>query len=148
MKSNSIKCLQAVLWMVCASHIILGAGLVLIPGMAPFVAGLYGAEVNWTPEFTYILKPLGAFMFALGLICIGAARNPLQNRVIIYSFVTLFVIRSLQRLVFGQEISEVFSIEMARNMGNMVFFLALAASLVIFERMARAEPAVQTGAAG
>jgi hypothetical protein len=116
--------------------------------MAPFVAGLYGAEVNWTPEFTYILKPLGAFMFALGLICIGAARKPLQNRVIIYSFVTLFVIRSLQRLVFGQEISEVFSIEVSRNMGNMVFFLALAASLVIFERMARAEPAVQTGAAG
>ncbi len=101
MKSNALKSLQVMLWFVCISHIVLGVGLNLIPGMAPFIAKVYGAEVNWTPEFTYILKPLGAFMFALGLICASAARNPLKNQMIIYAFAMLFVIRAMQRLLFA-----------------------------------------------
>ena len=141
MKGNAIKFLQGMLWFVCAFHIAVGAGLNLIPGMAPFMAEVYGAEVNWTPEFTYIIKPLGAFMFALGLICIAAARNPLKNQMIIYGFATLFAIRAMQRLLFAQEISDNFSIGMSRNIVNMIFFLAMAAALIVLERLARKESA-------
>ena len=144
MNSNAVKCLQGMLWLVCVFHIVVGAGLNLFPGTAPMMAKLYGAEVNWTPEFTYIIKPLGAFMLALGLMCIAAARNPLDNRVIIYGFAGLFVMRALQRLIFGQEISEIFGIEMSRNIGNMIFFLGLAAVLLVLESVARkgaAQPA-------
>lgn len=137
MQSNSLKILQILLWMVCASHIGIGLGLNVFPGAAQVIAGVYGAQVDWTPEFTYIIKPLGAFMFALGLICIAAARDPIGNRAIIYGFVTLFVIRAVQRLVFADEIAETFAIEMARNLGNMVFFLGLGAALVVLDRMAR-----------
>ncbi len=141
MKGNAIKFLQGMLWVVCAFHIVVGAGLTLIPGMGQFMAGAYGAEVNWTPEFSYIIKPLGAFMFALGLICIAAARNPLKNPMIIYGFVTLFAFRAMQRLVFAEEISEVFGIGATRNIPNMIFFFAMAAGLVILERLARKESA-------
>lgn len=137
MKGNAIKVLQGLLWFVCAFHIAVGAGLNLFPETAPLMAQLYGAEVDWTPAFSYILKPLGAFMFALGLICIAAARDPLKNRAIIYGFATLFAIRALQRLVSAQEISEIFGIGATRNMSNMIFFFAMAAALIVLDRLAR-----------
>ena len=139
MKGSAIKFLQGMLWFVCIFHLVVGAGLNLSPQMAPFMATVYGAEVDFTPEFTYILKPLGAFMFALGLICIAAARNPLQNQMIIYGFATLFAIRAIQRLVFAQEISDNFNIGWSRNIVNMIFFLAMAATLLVLERLARKE---------
>jgi hypothetical protein len=116
--------------------------------MAPFMASVYGAEVNWTPEFTYIIKPLGAFMFVLGLICIAAVRNPLKNPMIIYGFAVLFVIRAMQRVLFAQEIFETFSIGVSRNIVNITFFFAMAAVLIVLERLARREAAGPATASG
>jgi hypothetical protein len=131
-----VRALSGVLWFVSASHFVIGAGVNLVPGSLPFFATLYGAEVNWSPELIYILKPLGAFMLALALIAAAAARNPLRCRPVVYGFVALFVIRSLQRFAFGQEISDVFGIEAGRNILNAVFFLALAGIMVGLERAA------------
>ena len=124
------------LWFVSASHIIIGGGVNLVPGSLPWFAALYGADVQWTPAFTYILKPLGAFMLALGVIAAAAARDPLRFRPVIYGFVLLFVIRSAQRLVYSHELSEVFGIDPARNTVNMAFFLLMAAVLLGLERAA------------
>jgi hypothetical protein len=105
------------------------------------MASFYGAQVDWTPQFVYILKPLGAFMFVFGLLAAVAALNPLRHRPIVYAFVSLFVIRSLQRLVFGQEVYNAFAITPARNLGNMVLFLLLAASLLgIYRHVEKAQP--------
>lgn len=135
------KCLQGLLWFVCAAHIAIGAGLNLIPGMGPFMAKLYGAELAWTPEFTYILKPLGVFMFTLGVIGTAAARDPLRHGMIVYGFAMLFVLRSLQRWFFAQEIADHLGIATGRNLGNSIFFLALAAALVVLHRLAQKQPA-------
>lgn len=128
--------LRILLWIVCLSHVAIGAGLNLVPGAAETMADLYGARVEWTPELTYILKPLGAFMLALGLVAASAAMRPLQSRAVIYAFVVLFVVRALQRLLLAGEIADVFAIEAWRNYANMAFFLLLAAALVVSERMA------------
>jgi hypothetical protein len=130
MTSVSQRLLQAFFWMVCAFHMVVGVGLNLSSGFPRLMAGYYGATVDWTPQFSYILKPLGAFMFVLGLLAAAAAREPMRYRGVAYLFATLFTIRALQRLVFGGEIHDAFSISSARNMGNAVFFLALAATLV------------------
>ena len=66
--AKTLSLLKIVLWGVCAFHLIVGAGLNLLPSMAPLMAKVYGAEVNWNPELAYILKPLGAFMLALGML--------------------------------------------------------------------------------
>ena len=137
-----LRVLSGVLWYVSATHLLIGAGVNLVPASLPFLAMLYGAEVSFTPEFTYVLKPLGAFMFVLGLIAAAAARDPLRFRPVIYGFVILFVIRSGQRLVFGQEIAEIFGIDGARNLLAVLFFMALAGLIVGLERAAsRAESA-------
>ena len=91
MKSNTMMLLKCLMWLVCAFHVLVGAGLNLAPGVSHFMANVYGAQVNWTPEFSYMLKPLGAFMFALGLLAAAAAMNPTKYRVVLYAFAVLFL---------------------------------------------------------
>jgi hypothetical protein len=136
MKNNSLQLLRSLLWLICATHVAIGGGLNLLPDAAPFLAKLYGAEVQWTPEFSYILKPLGAFMLAIGLVTAAAAVDPLKHGAVVYSLAALFVMRALQRLLFADEIAQTFHIASGRNLANMAFFLVLAAILVGLHRSA------------
>ena len=148
MQGTSFRALQAFLWMICAFHVIVGVGLNLSSAIPAGMASYYGAEVNWTPQFVYILKPLGAFMFVLGILAAVAARNPLGNKMVVYGLVTLFVIRALQRVVFGGEIYAAFAIAPGRNIGNAVFFVALAVALfTLYRFVARSEVAPEPAAA-
>ena len=115
---------------------VIGASVNLIPGSLPFFAALYGAEMSFTPEFVYVIKPLGAFMVALGAIAAAAALDPLRHRAVIYCFVLLFVLRSAQRLLFADEIHSVMGIDTTRNLLAVGFFLLLAAALLGLERAA------------
>jgi hypothetical protein len=104
-------------------------------------SGLYGAQVDWNhPQFVYILKPLGAFMIALGIMAGIAARNPLRNRAIIYGFAILFIIRGLQRIVFLEEIQAAFGIGGSRHLSTMVFMFLSAALLLALLYFADKEP--------
>ncbi len=137
MKFNSLTFLSVLLWTVCAFHIIIGAGINIFPEFPKLMASLYGAQVEWTAQFQYILKPLGAFMLALGVMAAIAARDPLSNRAIVYGFAVLFVLRALQRLVFQTEIESLFAISVERNLVASVFFFALAVALLLLTRSAQ-----------
>jgi hypothetical protein len=140
MKSKQLIVLQVFLWLICAFHVIVGIGVNVSPEFPQFVAQYYGAEVNWTPELKYFVKPVGAFMLALGVMAGVAARNPLGYSSIVYGFVLLFVVRGLQRLIFQGEIEAAFDVASGRNLGNAVFFLLMAAGLVLLLRFARQQP--------
>lgn len=134
MKSGLHLVLQILLWGICAFNVIIGLGLNLSPDFPQVVASYYGAEVEWTPTFMYIIKPLGAFMITVGLLAGIAARDPLQHVGIVYAVALLFLMRGLQRFVFMDEIANAVHIELGRNAVNGVFFIALAAVLVIVHR--------------
>ncbi len=136
MKSTSFKFLQAFLWFVCVFHLMVGIGLNVSSRFPEILASYYGAQVDWTPQFAYILKPLGAFMFVLGVLAAVAARNPLKNTMIVYGFVILFAARAVQRFMFREEIYEALAIAPGRNMTAMVLFFVLAASLFALYRLA------------
>jgi len=100
---------------------------------------LYNAQVDWSDgQFAYIMKPLGAFMIALGVMAAMAARNPLGNRSIIIGFVILFTMRGLQRLLYMAEIESVFAIPSSRSLIQMAVMLALALGLFLLLRAASA----------
>lgn len=143
MKSKSLLLLQVLLWLICAFHIVIGVGINVSAEFPRFMAVVYGATVQWTPQFSYILKPLGAFMLVLGILAAVAARNPIGHRPIILGFVTLFTLRALQRLVFQEEIHNAFVIATGRNIVSMIFFFALAAGLFALYRYTAKES--QTG---
>ena len=141
MSSKTLSALKIVLWFVCLSHIILGAAIMLSPEFQQRVAALYSAKVDWTPQFVYILRPLGAFMLVLGMLGIAAARNPLRYQFVVYGFAGLLLIRVVQRLVFQRDIHQAFGIEPSRNTINALAFLALAALLVALLQIAKRQSA-------
>ncbi len=129
MGTTSLRILQAFMCLICATHVIIGISVNTSSTLTRVITSVYGAHVDWTSQFVYILKPLGAFIFVFGLLAAVAAINPLKYRAIVYGFVILFVIWALQRLIFTEEIYEAFAIDPARNMIIMVFIFALAVSL-------------------
>lgn len=131
MNTLVLPVLKVVLWFVCGTHILLGASIMLSGRFQQQAAILYGAHVDWTPQFVYMLRPLGAFMFMLGVVGVAAALNPVRYRVIGYGFVGLLLIRVLQRIVFRSDIEQVFQIGSARNLANAAFFFVIAAVLAV-----------------
>jgi hypothetical protein len=129
-----LKLLQIYLWMICAFHVIIGLGVNVSRPFMETVAGWYGATVDFTPQLVTILHPLGAFMFILGVLAAVAARDPLRYWPIVYSFAALFLIRSLQRIYFKQDIEQAFRIDPGRNLLTMGFFLVMAISLAALQR--------------
>ena len=134
--NQNARWLSLFLWIVCAFHIFVGVSLNVDLGLKEWVGGtLYNATVDWSNgQFAYILKPLGAFMIALGVMAAFAARNPSGNRPIIYGFAFLFTLRGLQRLMFMSEIETAFAIPASRSMIQMVVMLLLALGLVVLLR--------------
>ena len=124
----------------CAFHVLVGLSLNVDLGLKEWVGGtLYNAQVDWSDgQFAYIMKPLGAFMIALGVMAAMAARDPLGNRPIILGFAVLFTMRGLQRLLFMNEIESVFAIPSSRSLLQMVVMLSLALALVLLLRAASA----------
>ena len=138
MNPKALQVLKLFMWGVCAFHVIVGIGLNVSPAFPKAMAEYYGATVAWTPEFLYIIKPLGAFMLVMGVLAAVAATDPLKNTPIIYGFVLLFVLRTLQRVIHQGELFYIFGITTRHNVGNMVFFAGLALSLYLLLRAARA----------
>lgn len=129
--------LQLLMWFVCGTHMAIGLGVNVSPEFINAAASMYGAEPRaWPLEFLHILKPLGAFMMALGAAAALAALDPQKYRPIVYIFVGLFIVRGLQRLAFTQEITDAFGISSGRSMSHLVFFLALALALVVVDQLA------------
>lgn len=137
MNNKAKLALQVLLWFVCLSHIVLGVAIMTSPECQQKVATLYGAKVDWTPQFVYILRPLGAFMTVLGLVGLAAAVNPLRNRVMVYGFALLLTIRVVQRFVFKDDIERAFGIEPTRNLIAAGGFLTLAVLLVLLLQIAQ-----------
>ena len=123
MRNLALRLLQALLWFASLSHLIIGAGIMLSSSFQHEVALLYGAEVDWSPQFTYILRPLGAFMFVWGILLAAAAIDPPRHRLIAFGLCGVLLIRVLQRMVLHQDVQDAFSISAAKNAGMALFFL-------------------------
>ena len=140
----SYQILKAYLWFIAAFHLLVGIAVNVSSSLTQLIARGYGATVDWTPQFTYILHPLGAFMIALGVIAIAAARDPRKYSAVIGGFVLLFAIRALHRVVFGGAITAAFGIPSSRNMIAFVIFALQAVVLFVLWRAAMRDTGGQT----
>jgi hypothetical protein len=136
--------LKAYLWFIAAFHLLVGLAVNTSPSLTQSIARGYGATVDWTPQFTYILHPLGAFMIALGVLAAAAARDPRRYSAVVGGFVLLFAIRALHRVIFGDAITTAFGISASRNMVNMAVFALQAVLLFVLWRAAMRDAGAQT----
>ena len=140
MPSTAQRALKAYLWFIAIFHLFVGLAVNMSEGFTRMIAAGYGATVDWTPQFSYILHPLGAFMIVLGFLAAVAARDPERYDAVIFGFIGLFLIRSMHRLVFGSVLTSAFGISASRNTFNMILMAVLAIVLFLLWRAARARP--------
>ena len=131
---QSLKALKGLLWFISVYQFVVGALLLITPGLAQLVVGLYGSDVQVTEQFTFILKPLGAYMVMTGLIASAAARADVPHPAIITSLIVLFTINVLYRVARFQYIETTFGIPAWHLFGQIIILSALAISLYAFSR--------------
>jgi hypothetical protein len=137
MPSTALRALKAYLWFIAAFHLFVGLSVNLSTPFTRAIAAAYGATVDWTPQFVYILRPLGAFMIVLGVLAAAAARDPRRYEAVVLGFVLLFAIRALHRLAFGAVLTSAFGIDSSRNTLNLVVFAVQAIVLFMLWRVTR-----------
>lgn len=117
-----LRLISFLMWFVAISHIAMGLALLGPRRFRDMVASLYQANVDWTPQFDYILRPLGVFLIGLGLLASIAARRPAANRGIIAVFALMLAVRASQRLVHSQDIVAAFGTPAPRLYLQAAFF--------------------------
>ena len=132
--------LRIVLVLVAAAHLFLGAvAFIAIPEtVTRWAATTYGATVTLTPPLQHVVRILGAFMLAVGVMAVFALRDPVRNRAIIDGIAILQLLRVAQRIVFSTQIQEAFAVPAGRLMLQSAFFLALAIALLLLRPSAPA----------
>ena len=130
---NKNTALKLVLGLVCITHLLLGlVGFAAPPELIATVSqAFYGATITVTPPLQHIIRILGAFMIAIGVLGGLALRNPIQSGPIIYGIVILLCLRVLQRIIFATEIHEYFQVSYTRLWIQSILFFVLAMSLLL-----------------
>lgn len=125
-------------------RIVLGgvAGAQVILGLAGFFSGkpavkvaaiVYGAKVVLTPQLEYVIRMLGAFMIAIGVMAAFACIDPKRNKKIIDGLIILFTIRVIQRILFANFVMKTFSISLYTHTIETIFFSLIAISLFLLK---------------
>ena len=128
---RALSALKVLLWFIAAYQFACGFLLLMTPGFAQLVVGWYGASVNWTDQFTFILKPLGAYMLMTGLIAASGARANVPHPTITTALALLFAINALYRILRFQVMQQTFGIASWHLIGQIVVLLGLALGLTL-----------------
>jgi hypothetical protein len=131
---QSLRALKALLWFIAVYQFVCGALLLLSPAFAQLVVTWYGATVNWTDQFTFILKPLGAYMLMTGLIAASTARAEVPHPAITTALAVLFAVNALYRVAQFQFVQATFGIASWHLIGQILVLLGLALGLVLLSR--------------
>ena len=132
MKRTCFVLLRLMLLGVCLAHLGIGLGINFCPDFPKILAPLYGVtQVEWSPQFLYILRPIGAYMVVMGLLAAVAMVDPRKHSAIIYGIALLLVLRGIQRIVFQADIMQAFGIEAFQNTINACFFAGLGVVLFL-----------------
>lgn len=124
------KILKLIFLILALFHVLVGFGLALSTDFQVFAVELYGAKLVWTGQSHYLLRVVGSFAFALGLVMFQIAQNPLKNTCLIFCVLGFFVFRNIQRMIFVDEIKNLQISEFANMLTN-VGFLGLIVGVFI-----------------
>lgn len=116
------------------THLIIGLAAILVPPgelADAIVQFAYGGSFAMDEEMRHVLRILGVFMTAMGVMTIFAVRDPRRYMAVIYTLVVVFVIRTLQRIIWADEIRASFDIPTERLVTQSLFMLALGVALLM-----------------
>lgn len=129
--------LRAVLVFIAATHIPIGAALMLSRAAQLELAALYGAAGDFTVREVYLIRILGSCIVVIGTTAAAAARRPAHNAAAIIAIGEFFLLRNLQRHLYAGELYEGFGVSSTVNALTSAVFFALVAALWWAHRQAR-----------
>ncbi len=142
---SSLKALKGLLWFIAVYQFVVGALLLLTPDLSRLVVGFYGSDVQVTPEFAFILKPLGAYMLMTGLIASGTARANVPHPSIVAALVVLFAMNVIYRIGSFQYVQSTFGIPQWHLIGQIVILAAIGIALALLSRAAMKSTGAMAG---
>jgi hypothetical protein len=127
---------------ICTGHVITGlAALISNKRGLQVGALLYGAEFEPSPQFRYIIRPLGVYILALAYLQAMAVRDPWRYRAVIDATLAVFAARQVQRYFFSSQIQSIFGISGQQHLLRSLYFLLLALLLLVARlRLGNAAP--------
>ena len=131
---NKMLILRILLAYVAATHLLLGLAATVVPpgDFADLIIQVtYGGAFEIGAVTHHVIRVLGAFMMAVGVMAVFAVFDPQRYIAVIYTIMFLFVVRTLQRVLFAGEIEENFDISLVRLIGQSIFFLALGVAILL-----------------
>lgn len=145
---GSLKALKGLLWFIAVFQFLVGTFLMLMPDLAELIVRFYGSDVRVTPEFAFMLKPLGAYMIMTGLIVSGTARAAVPHPSIVTGLVVLLALNVFYRVATFDFVRTTFGIATWHLIGQIIIIGGLAIALALLSRAAmRATGAVAGDAA-
>jgi hypothetical protein len=118
---------RAILAWVAAGHLLTGIMLFFSgAGGLAIAKRVYGAAFEPSPQFIYIVRPLGVYMLALGLLELRAAFDPWRFRAVLNVSILVFTLRQIQRIFYAPAVFQALGLTASRHRtGTALFFLIL-----------------------
>lgn len=130
--------LRLVLLLVCVPPLTYGIAAVISGALVVKITAILSqGAVTLTPELDYLLKPLGLYLLAFGVLMAYAIVDPAKNRPIITWGAIVLFLRAIQRLVLTRELHDLFDIPVGLNLAH-VGYLALMGSILLLLRPRKA----------
>ena len=142
---QSLKALKGLLWFIAVYQFVVGALLLITPDLSQLIVGWYGSDVQVTPQFAFILKPLGAYMLMTGLIASGTARADVPHPSIVAALVVLFAMNVIYRIGSFRYVQDTFGIPQWHLIGQIAILSAIGLSLALLSRSAMKATGAQAG---
>ena len=146
MKTQSHLSLRVLLWFIAVYHVVAGVAATFFQDAAVGIAGLlFGVKITMDPQTSLLVRYLGAFGLAFGLMAALAALEPERHKGFIYGAVIYFVVRAFDRVAFAGLLAE-YSVGFMPNWGRIIVILLFAVGLLVFLPRQKAPPELTAGA--
>jgi hypothetical protein len=123
---------RVLLWLIAVYHIVAGIVATFFKEAAVKLGGLmFGVGITMDGQTELLVRYLGAFGLAFGVLAALAALDPVRNRAFIYGAVVYFAVRAFDRIAFASLLAQ-HHVGPAPNWWRIVVIVAFAALLLWF----------------
>jgi hypothetical protein len=120
---------KLVLGLVAAIHLVIGLLGVIPTSPLSIVLVFYGGALQFSPQISYLLQIFGAYMLAIGVLCLYPIWDPVKHRSVIHGMIFLLLFRGVQRILSAGQAQTVFGLVPQYYWVQTVLFLAVGLAL-------------------
>jgi hypothetical protein len=132
MNQRRYLAVRVILWVIAVYHLAAGLVATFAKEQTTTLASLmFGIALTMDGQTELLVRYLGAFGIAFGVLAALAALDPVRNKAFIYGAVVYFFVRAFDRIVFAELLAQ-HHVGPAPNWWRIVVIVAFAALLLWF----------------